>query len=212
MSAEKNSGRLKMLLVFLVCAAPLLAALLAYYVWPPQGAQTNYGRLIEPQRAVPAASALALTHLDGRAFDLQSLRGRWVMLYASAAACDQRCQDTLFEMRQIRLMNGKNRDRIERVWLITDAAPLATQLIREYDGMWMVRAYAEALKEFLPLPAEAGAALPDHVWLIDPLGNLMMRFPKDADPKLMHKDISKLLYATKGWVMKTPEPPQPARP
>ncbi len=209
MSAKK-SGRLKMLLVFLVCAAPLIAALLAYYVWPPLGAQTNYGTLIEPQRPVPTAERLALTHLDSSPFDLQSLRGRWVMLYASAGDCDQRCNDTLFEMRQIRLMNGKNRDRLERVWLITDTVPLATQLMREYDGMWMLRAKPELLKEFLPL--ESGIALQDHVWLIDPLGNLMMRFPKDADPKQMQKDISKLLYATKGWVMKTPELPQPTRP
>ncbi|TAK92369.1 MAG: cytochrome C oxidase subunit I [Burkholderiaceae bacterium] len=201
LSARQKAARWKLLLVFLICAAPVIAALLAYYVWPPQGGQTNYGTLIEPQRPVPDAGVLRLTHLDGRSFDLHALRGRWVMLYASPADCDQRCKDTLFAMRQIRLMNGKERDRIERVWLMLDEVPVSTELIREYDGMWMLRASVEELQKFLPLPAAPDAALPDHVWLIDPLGNLMMRFPKDADPKRMHKDLAKLLYTTKGWVM-----------
>lgn len=197
---QRKKARWKMLLVLLVCAAPVIAALLAYYVWPPQGATTNYGTLIQPQRPLPTAPPLNLSHLDGKPFDLQALHGRWIMVYASTGACDVRCSEILFDMRQIRLMTGKSMDRLERVWLITDQTPLSTTLMREHDGLWMLRANPAELKNYLP--SDAGTALQDHVWLIDPLGNLMMRFPKNADPKQMYKDVSKLLYATKGWVMK----------
>src|SRR6185295_1131485 len=121
-------------------------------------------------------SPLTLRHLDGKPFDLRALHGRWIMMYAGPGECDQRCSDTLFAIRQIRLMTGKNTDRVERVWLVTDDTPLSTQLMREYDGMWMLRANLAELKDFLPL--NTGTQLQDHIWLIDPLGNLMMRFPK----------------------------------
>ena len=201
---QRNKARWKMLLVLLVCAAPLIAALLAYYVWPPQGAATNYGALIQPQRPLPTTPPLTLSHLDGKPFDLRALHGRWIMLYANAGDCDQSCNEILFATRQIRLMTGKNMDRLERVWLITDQTPLSTTLMREHDGMWMLRANSTELKNYLPL--DAGTGLQDHIWLIDPLGNLMMRFPKNADPTLIYKDVSKLLYATKGWVMKAGVP------
>jgi hypothetical protein len=86
---------------------------------------------------------------------------------------------------------------VQRVWLIVDDAPLATSVIREYDGTMFLRARADEVAAFLPLPAEDGARLADHVWLVDPLGNLMLRWPKDADPSRMKKDLIKLLKASK---------------
>lgn len=86
-------------------------------------------------------------------------------------------------------------ERIERIWLVTDDKPLETLVMREYDGTHMLRVnQLSALKAWLPV--EPGTTASDHLFMIDPLGNLMMRFPKDADPNKIKKDIAKLLRAS----------------
>jgi len=83
---------------------------------------------------------------------------------------------------------------MERVWLITDSEPLDTVMMREYDGMELLRAPAATVAKWLP--TEAGRAPSDHIYLIDPLGNLMMRFPFQPEPGRVYKDIAKLLKAS----------------
>ncbi|MBJ7314097.1 SCO family protein [Rugamonas sp. CCM 8940] len=187
-----------MLAVLAVCAMPLLGSYFAYYVVKP-GGRTNYGALIDPrEHPIPA---LGSTSLDGKPAGLDDYKGKWIMLKVGPSDCQKDCQDQLFAMRQLRTMQGKEMERIERVWLITDQEPLDTMLLRVNDGTRMLRAPAEAVAKWLPL--EQGAAdkagadrAADHIYLIDPRGNLMMRFPKDADPSKVKKDLSKLLKAS----------------
>jgi cytochrome oxidase Cu insertion factor (SCO1/SenC/PrrC family) len=188
----QQRGRWKMLLVLCVCAAPLLFSYLTYYVIKPQG-RTNYGTLIDP-RDYPVPAALGATTLDGKATGLAAYKGKWIMLQTGSSDCADACRKQLFAMRQLRLMQGKEMERIERVWMITDAKPLDTMLIREYDGVHMLRVPPQPLKAWLPV--EAGDSADGHIFLIDPLGNLMMRFPRDAEPAKVKKDISKLLMAS----------------
>lgn len=192
---QRNRGRWKLFAVLLVCAAPLIAAYVAYYVIKPQS-RTNYGTLIDPR--VHPIPAMASTRLDGTPETLDKYKGKWVMLKVGGGGCNDACREQLFEMRQLRLMQGKEMDRIERVWLITDTAPLDTLVIRAFDGTHMLRAPGQAVATWLP--ADPGTSQADHIYLIDPLGNLMMRFPKDPDRtqarKKMHKDIAKLLKAS----------------
>ena len=176
-------------LLLAVCVAPVVASYTAYYLLPPSG-RTNYGALVEPQRPLPA---LSLQRLDGTPVAAASLRGSWLMVQIGGGACDAACERRLWQMRQVRLTTGKDADRVQRVWLIIDEAPLATSVMREYDGTLFLRARADEVAAFLPLPAQTGASLADHIWLIDPLGNLMMRWPRDADPSRMKKDLIKLL-------------------
>jgi hypothetical protein len=192
--APRQRGRWKLLAVLAVCAAPMIASYLTYYVIKPSG-RTNYGSLIDPrQYPIPA---LASTSLDGKPAGLDAFKGKWIMLQVGGGDCQLDCRTRLLNMRQLRLMQGKEMDRIERVWLITDAQPLDTVLMREYDGTRMLRAQAEAVNKWLPLELENGAdRASDHLYLIDPLGNLMMRFPKDADPNKVKKDLYKLLKAS----------------
>jgi hypothetical protein len=192
LTALQRSGRRKMLLVLFVCAAPLLFSYLTYYVIKPAG-RTNYGALIDP-REHPIPPTLAATTLDGKPTGLDAYKGKWIMLQTGPSDCADACRKQLFAMRQLRLMQGKEMTRIERVWLITDAAPLDTMLIREYDGVNMLRVPPQPLKAWLPV--EAGDIADGHIFLIDPLGNLMMRFPRDADPARVKKDMSKLLMAS----------------
>jgi peroxiredoxin len=187
----KQRGRRMLWLVLLVCAAPLIASYFAYYVVKPER-RSNYGTLLD-QRAHPVPS-MATTTLDGRPLPLQGFKGKWVMLMTGSGACAQACQQQLFTMRQLRLMQGKEMDRIERVWLILDREPLDTIVIREFDGTHMLRADAAAVKAWLPV--DAGDSTDRHIYMIDPLGHLMMRFPADPEPRKVYKDIYKLLKAS----------------
>ncbi|WP_426208131.1 SCO family protein [Massilia sp. TWP1-3-3] len=188
---NQTSGRWKLLAVLAVCASPLIFSYLTYYVIKPSG-RTNYGTLIDP-RAHPIP-ALGTTGLDGKPLALDAYKGKWIMLQVEPGDCPQACKDQLVKVRQLRLMQGKGMERIERVWLITDNAPLDIELMKVIDGVRMLRVKPDAVKAWLPV--EPGGDVTDHLYLIDPLGNLMMRFPKDAEPNKVTKDIGKLLKAS----------------
>ncbi|SEN61927.1 hypothetical protein SAMN05428959_102635 [Duganella sp. CF517] len=187
--------------VLAVCAAPLIASYFMYYVVKPKGGVTNYGTLIDPRlHPIPP---MASTTLDGKPATLDNYKGKWIMLKVGPSECLQQCQDQLFAMRQLRTMQGKEMERIERVWMITDGEPLDTVLMRVNDGTRMLRAPAAVIDKWLPLDKAAPADnVADHVYLIDPLGNLMMRFPKGAvssdteKVRKVHKDLYKLLKAS----------------
>jgi len=188
---KQRRGRGMLWLVLLVCAAPLIASYVAYYLIKPEG-RNNYGTLID-QRAHPLP-VMATTTLDGSPMPLQQFKGKWVMLMTGSGACADACRNQLFAMRQLRLMQGKEMDRIERVWLILDHEPLDTIVIREFDGTHMLRADAATVKAWLP--AGSGTTVDQHIYMIDPLGHLMMRFPAGPEPRKVHKDIYKLLKAS----------------
>jgi len=179
-------------LLLAVCVAPVLASYTAYYLLPPSG-RTNYGALVEPQRPLPE---LTLRRLDAKSVPAASLRGSWTMVQVDSGACDAACERKLWQMRQVRLTAGKDADRVQRVWLIVDDEPLAASVIREYDGTLFLRARADEVAAFLRLPAQPESKPAEHIWLIDPLGNLMLRWPKDADASRMKKDLIRLLKAS----------------
>lgn len=188
---QRRLGRWKLFVVIAVCAAPIIASYLTYYVIKPQS-RTNYGALLDP-RSYPIPD-LGITTLDGQPIGLDAYKGKWIMLTVDGADCQEYCQKKLHDMRQLRLTQGKEMERIERVWLVTDNKPLETLLMREYDGTHMLRAKLDAVRAWLPV--EPGTTVADHIYMIDPLGNLMMRFPKDADPNKIKRDLSKLLRAS----------------
>jgi hypothetical protein len=178
-------------LLIAVCLAPVVASYLTYYVFPPSG-RTNYGDLVSPQRPLPA---LTLRQLDGAAFDLKQLRGKWLMVVVDGAACSEACRQRLWQMRQLRIGTGKDSDRIERVFLVTDGAPLETLLLREHEGAHILRADPAQVRPFLALdPAQQ---IEDHMYLIDPIGNYMMRWPAQPDPSRIKRDLSRLLKASR---------------
>ena len=107
------------------------------------------------------------------------------MLTVDSGGCDAPCQEKLFKVRQIRLMQGKDMDRIERVWLVADGI--------SPDPKWMVDTRGSELPAALPAQGEPR----DYIYVIDPLGNLMMRYPRDADPARMKKDFVRLLKVSR---------------
>ena len=196
--AETAKGRWKLLLIIAVCAAPMIASYLSYYVIKPTG-RTNYGTILDPrQYPMPELHARLLGDetpaVTGKPTGLTAYQGKWIMLTVDSGACADACQKKLIDIRQIRLTQGKEMDRIERVWLLTDDQPVATTLLREHDGLHVMHADVKALQGWLPVTGESQVS--DHIYIIDPLGNLMMRFPKDADPNRIKKDLGKLLRAS----------------
>jgi hypothetical protein len=175
-------------LILAVCAAPIAASYLAYYLWHP-GQHTNYGELIEP-RSLPDSN---LATFDGVPFRWTDLKGEWVLLTLDPGACDSACRTRLVYTRQVRLAQGRETARVERVWIVIDGRPPDPALVAEHPGLRVLRAGSDAFVNVLP----AGGSARDHVYVVDPLGHLMMRFPADPDPRRMLKDISRLLRHSK---------------
>ena len=191
------SGRLKMLLVLLVCAAPVVASYLTYFVIRPEG-RTNYSELIVPQRPLP--DDLALVDQQARVVDARSLKGQWLLVVVSGGACDTRCEKHLWVQRQLRETLGREKDRLDKIWLIDDAAsPRADtlQAISTGTPAQVLRVAPSALSGWLA--PSAGHALNDHMYLVDPMGNWMMRVPPEPDPGRLKRDIEKLLRASASW-------------
>lgn len=183
-----RKSRTALWLLAAVSIAPVVASYIAFYFWQPEG-HVNYGELLPPRPMPDPPAVLA----DGKPFRLSELRNRWVLMVAQPGACDEYCQKQLIYMRQVRLATGKESDRVERVWLVTDGTAPDARLLTGFPGMYTVRAAGTGLVAALP----AARAPADHIYVVDMLGNLMMRFPRDPDPRKMLKDVARLLRHSK---------------
>ncbi|MDE2401516.1 MAG: hypothetical protein KGL90_07595 [Burkholderiales bacterium] len=189
-------GRLKMLLVLAVCAAPVVASYLSYYVIRPQG-RVNYGSLILPAVPMPPDADLPLTDLQGKAVALSSLKGQWLFVTVAGGACDVACEQNLYWQRQVREVLGKDKDRVDRVWIVSDDAPVREALRPGLDGAWVLRAPLAAVAKWLA--PDAGQTLAAHLYLVDPKGVWMMRFPAQPDASKIKRDLSRLMKANESW-------------
>ena len=195
-SANTRAGRWKMILVLLVCASPVVASYFTYYVVRPEG-RRNFGELVNPQRPLPA---LATQTLDGNAGELTALKNQWLLLSVAGGDCDARCEQNLYFQRQLRESLGREKERLDRVWLVNDDTPVRQALLPALAAANVLRVQPAALAQWLePAP---GKRLQDHLYLVDPLGNLMMRFPADMDAEAGAKakrDLDRLLRASSSW-------------
>lgn len=197
-------GRWLMIAVLLVCAAPVVASYFTYFVLRPE-ARTNYSDLIAPPRPLPASLPLA-DLAEGRVAP-SSLRGQWLVVVVAAGACDARCERHLWLQRQLHETLGAEKDRVDKLWLIDDGATprretlAAIAATADGHGVFapttVLRTDRAALSQWLaPAP---GRVLEDHLYIVDPRGDWMMRVPADADPARLKRDLDKLLRASAGW-------------
>lgn len=198
-AAATRLGRWKMLLVLLVCASPVIASYFTYYVIRPEG-RRNYGELIDPQRPLPAWNALGV---DGQATPMSALKGQWLLISVSEQGCDAACERHLYLQRQLREGLGKEKDRMDWVWLRMDDHPVPETLRKGTAAATVLQVSAADVSGWLQ-PAQ-GHRLVDHLYVVDPIGNWMMRFPADADPAKVRRDLDRLLRASSFW-------DQPGRP
>ncbi len=192
------SSRLKLLAIVFVCSLPVLVAYLAYYVVRPQG-EAAFGELISPVRPVPNAQA---SELDGASVLLPSLKAQWLLVKVDGGACVKDCQKQLVVLRQFRLMLGKDMERTDWVWLINDQAPVDAVLRQNLkkDLATVLRVDPPTLQSWFSVPA--GRSLQDYIFVVDPMGNTMMRFPIQMDSAAAAKakrDLEHLLRASLPW-------------
>jgi hypothetical protein len=178
----RNQVRRTLLIMAAITLAPVVASYSIYYL-RPRDMRVNYGELI----AAPAPAVDGVRD-DGGAFALSDLRGKWVLLQAAGDACDAPCERRLYATRQARTMQGRDQDRVARVILVTSADALAPALRAAHPNADIVRV-APAVPGTFP----AGAA---GIYLIDPLGNLVLAWPPDPDIKALAKDLGRLLRAS----------------
>lgn len=202
-----RAGRRRMWFVLAICIAPVVASYFMYYVVRPQG-QTNYGSLIQPQRAMP--EQLTLTTLAGQEVPLAKMKGNWLLVTADSGACSKRCEDKLYWMRQLRTAMGKDTERVDRLWLLTDDKPIDPKLIQALKGTYTLKMTPSISSDIAGkwIITPESNSITDHIFLIDPQGFAMMRFPKEPDANKIKRDLTKLLRASAGWHVS--KPPQAA--
>ncbi|MBV8495291.1 MAG: hypothetical protein JO361_00770 [Gammaproteobacteria bacterium] len=177
---------------------PLTAAFVDYYAtsWRPAG-HVNHGRLITPARPLPAV-ALPAIRLDAPgagatadAAPAAALRGKWSLVYLGDGACDADCAQALYTMRQSRLALNADMTRVARVFLVTGGVPRREFLAREHSGLTLLDASVPAAAA---LTREFPAADRAHtLYVVDPLGNLLMSYDARNDPHGLLEDLQQLL-------------------
>ena len=182
----KLSPRQKLLLLMGLFAVPIVASVLAYNLLH-LAPTANYGELLSPPASV---TTQRFSTPAGAAFRFGDLAGRWVLVASDSGACEHRCREKLVAMRQLRLALGRNASRIERVFVVDDTRMPAAGAMEEFPGMHLA-----LTPPGLAIPAGA-ANDRAHIYLVDPNGNVMMRWPDPPDMRRMFKDLERLLKAS----------------
>lgn len=197
-ASSSLSGRLKLFGIFLACSLPVFVAYFVFYVVRPHG-EAAFGELITPVR--PMAN-IVVSGLDGSPVQLSSLKAQWLLVKVDGGACIADCQKQLTVLRQFRLMLGKDMDRVDWLWLVDDQVPVDTQLadMLQRDHATVLRVPAKELHAWLPAPADKRQQ--DYIYVVDPMGNAMMRFSSRLDSAAAAKakrDMEHLLRASMTW-------------
>ena len=189
---KPGRGRWPLIALVSVFIAPVLVA----YFWQPTG-YVNRGQLIEPPRVV---SDLEMTMIGGRSTTLSSMKGKWTYVYFSRRMCDQTCNRVIESLVRVRFSRGKHKDRVQfLVPIVSPVADLSSNesashpatLTAHIDtaawGRWRERFSVEG-----SIPPEA-----DRIYLLDPLGYLMMSYPRAIDPNDIRKDLARLMRVSR---------------
>ena len=182
--ARTRRARRILLLIGLVVAAPVVLAY-AFYRFAPPTRLANYGELLP---TVPVA-AVRGARSDGVPFDLALERGRWNVVVATPGRCDARCAQALYATRQARTMQGRDRERVRRVWLVDEHSRPDRALLAEHPDLVLVRTTAAQVSA---LPRG-----PDAIYLVDPVGHQVLAWPLDPDIRALARDLTRLLKASR---------------
>ena len=179
-------SRLQLIALAAVFFGPFLYAAWLFYGsdWQP-GESTNHGELVDPPIALPN---LAIATPDGRVEG--ALRALWTLLYIERGPCTERCRETLVQIRQIRLAAGRDVDRIRRLYVGTTLP----------DADWLAAGHAGLIATEFNRDADLAGAIAEletGIYLIDPVGQVMMRYGVDVESKPVYDDLHRLLKITR---------------
>jgi hypothetical protein len=189
-------GRWKLIAIVMLCSLPALGAYLAYFGGNPQG-KAGFGELISPVRPIGVQTAFAL---DGGTRALSSLKGQWLLLSVGPGRCEVDCQQRLFLQRQLRETLGKDKDRVDWVWLINDNDAVDSSMHKPLADAVVLRVDQATLDSWLEVPP--GRSVTEYLFVVDPMGNTMMRLPAVFDGAGATKariDLQRLLRASASW-------------
>ena len=182
----KLSPRGKLLLLMGLFALPIVASVLAYN-FADVRPTANYGELLVPPAPITAQTFDAP---GGAPFTFGQLAGRWILVASDSGDCSASCREKLVTLRQVRLAVGRDAARVERVFVVDDGRVPGSGAMEPFAGMQVALAAPGA-----PLPAGV-LHDPAHIYLVDPNGNVMMRWPWPPDTRRMIKDLERLLKAS----------------
>jgi len=177
-----RKGRLILLAIVAIGVLPLLAALYFRYVSPPE-VKATVGQPLDP---APLPFAL-LRRMDGAPLAHPEVSGKWLVIFAAPGGCDERCQHALYLTRQARTAQGRNMARIDRLWLITDAATPAAGLMAAHPDLVLIKATDARVLQLL------GGSESRHINLVDRRGLLVFRYSDDPEPKAFIRELGKLI-------------------
>ncbi len=173
-------------LFFLLATLPVVGSYILYAVWRPES-HTNHGQLLMLKSA--GLNELKLEGVNEEKFVGPAVSKKWVFLTVQSAQCDARCQHKLYLMRQIRTAQNESMEHVDRVWLITGEGAVDPQLLKKHPGLRLARVAKHEQLPQLMLGTDPGA----YIFLIDPNGNLVLRYDDQSSPKGMLKDLARLL-------------------
>ncbi|BDU58131.1 hypothetical protein LMORI2_11130 [Limnohabitans sp. MORI2] len=194
LTALPPSGHGKLLAMFLACSLPVLLAMFVFFVIKPTG-QANFGELIHPARPMPD---VMLTNAQAQPIALTELKGQWLLVNAGSGACAADCAQHLFIQRQLREMLNKDKDRVDRVWLVADDAPINPEVQPLLADTTVLRASPAVLDAWLGASDDATMQLV----VVDPQGHAMLRMPADMTGKQANAAknmLQKLLMSSAVW-------------
>ncbi len=187
---KKPNKRLVPALMALLFFGPLAIAIAMYYSggaqWRPKGS-VAHGTLLTQPRTLPGEVILLA---DGAA---AGFTGKWSLLYVGRGDCDDACKETLFRTRQVRRALGKEMARVQRFFIATGGEPNPGFVAADHPGLLVM---TEGLASRDAVLATLGAFAEGEVFIADPLGNVVLRFPADTSMKDMHEDLKLLLKAS----------------
>jgi hypothetical protein len=191
------SPRTKFVMIFLLFSLPFVGSTITFLVWKPS-VTNNYGELLSPIIALPETklnridSVTASTAVGSELIE-KSFRGKWLMLTRDSGACEAACRKKLYAMRQARLSLGREQDRVLRVVLVDDEIAPSAALVAEFQGTIWISAKAVTWLALLP---SADGNTRNHLYGVDTLGNVFIRYNADPDIKRMMKDFQRVLKAS----------------
>lgn len=158
----------------------------------------NHGELFNPARPL---QEINLTKTNGQEFKFSDMRSKWVMVYIGSANCDIKCSENLYKMRQSRLAQGGELKRIKRLYISIDGKPAESlqTILAGHQGLEVVYGNAAKVQQVLEqfeLTQQAVENETVGMFIVDPLGNLVMRYPSGFEAKGLIKDLSLLLKAS----------------
>lgn len=185
--AIKKSNRRKLIGLLILMLSPVVLSYALYFSdFKPKS--THYGDLIPLVKMTGTGTNI----VSNTILRMKDLHGKWVLVHVDSGVCNDACQKKLYIMRQVRLVQGKEKQRIERLWLINDDVDPDDRLLKDFEGTYFVKSqHSEMLDQI-----ETKDRQTKYIYLIDPMGNLMMRFPEAVDGTKMGQDLKRLLQVS----------------